>query len=81
MTDETDILLAEIEEERKSIKIAFSTHDGQLALRHLQDIFSRETSIKMLTNGGVDPNGTLVCEGSRQVVIYIEDCINDDFRD
>ncbi len=72
---DTEQLLAEVEEERKALKIAFSTHDGQLALKHLQEIFGRASSVRTGQNGHVDPFATLVCEGSREVVIYIEECI------
>jgi len=78
LTPEQQRLALEVQNERDAIGRLFQSHDGQMVLKHLQEIFSRSTSIKYSSDGAVDSMATLVCEGSRQVVIYIEECLEDD---
>ena len=66
---------AEIKQRARRLALAyehvFTTPEGQLVLEDLQNRFMRRSSVT-LVDGKVDPHRTLVNEGARELVLYIE---------
>ena len=61
----------------QAYKRLFATQDGQLVLKDLERRFVNRTSVHVPRESGVvDPNRTLVNEGARECVLYINQQIN-----
>lgn len=75
--NEVEKLQLEVEVGYKALGQIFkNAPDGPKALAYLQDIFGGVT-IGYDLNGAVDPNGTLVKNGHREVLDHIEGAIED----
>ena len=53
----------------------FATAEGKEVLADLEDLFMNRTSVVKTREGTVDPNATLVCEGGREVILFIREQI------